>query len=254
MYYKGSQLNPSAFSYTNFPQNGRNFAAGDTWVVSPRLVNEIRFGYNYAYHLNSPISLDDRNWVGRHRDAQPGRRHRSDRLRPSRLHDDRLHRERRGGITQGATENIFSVSNATSWVQGRHNVRFGIQAQFRRVRPADRGAAARQLHVQRTVHRQSGRRLPARLLLDVHRRVRQLAVELPLADLSRRSSTTTGRFRQCLTLQMGLRWEYLGPWHEQNNQEGSFDPATGKIALHVVPTNLPAEAGPAGHQPGRLLP
>ena len=30
---------------------------------------------------------------------------------------------------------------------------------------------------------------------------------------------------------MGLRWEYLGPWHEQNNQEGSFDAATGKIAL-----------------------
>ena len=37
-----------------------------------------------------------------------------------------------GGITQGATENIFSVSNATSWVNGRHNVRFGIQAQFRK--------------------------------------------------------------------------------------------------------------------------
>ena len=35
---------------------------------------------------------------------------------------------------------------------------------------------------------------------------------------------------------MGLRWEYLGPWHEQNNQEGSFDPASGKIALqrHAV--------------------
>ena len=37
-----------------------------------------------------------------------------------------------GGITQGATENIFSVSNATSWVKGRHNTRFGIQAQFRK--------------------------------------------------------------------------------------------------------------------------
>ena len=73
MYYKGSQLNPSVFSYTNLPQNGRNFAAGDTWVVSPRLVNEIRFGYNYAYHLNSPISLDDRNWVDQEGDRDPGR-------------------------------------------------------------------------------------------------------------------------------------------------------------------------------------
>src|SRR5262245_56455981 len=58
MYYKGSQLNPSAFSYTNFPQNGRNFAAGDTWVVSPRLVNEIRFGYNYAYQDRKSTRLN----------------------------------------------------------------------------------------------------------------------------------------------------------------------------------------------------
>jgi hypothetical protein len=43
---------------------------------------------------------------------------------------------------------------------------------------------------------------------------------------------------------MGLRWEYLGPWHEQNNQEGSFDPTSGKIAYHVVPANLPAQLVP----------
>ena len=47
-----------------------------------------------------------------------------------------------------------------------------------------------------------------------------------------------------LTLQMGLRWEYLGPWNEQNNQEGSFDAATGKIAFNVVPSNLPAQLVP----------
>ena len=132
MYYKGSQLNPSAFSYTNFPQNGRNFAAGDTWVVSPRLVNEIRFGYNYAYHLNAPISLDGRNWVG-----DIGMRNLAggtdpiDYGRPG-FTMAGFSGNGEGGITQGATENIFSVSNATSWVKGGHNVRFGIQAQFRK--------------------------------------------------------------------------------------------------------------------------
>ena len=43
---------------------------------------------------------------------------------------------------------------------------------------------------------------------------------------------------------MGLRWEYLAPWHEQNDQEGSFDPVSGKIGFHVVPTNLPASLVP----------
>ena len=36
----------------------------------------------------------------------------------------------------------------------------------------------------------------------------------------------------------------LGPWHEKNDQEGSFDVATGKIAYHVVPANLPAKLVP----------
>src|SRR5262249_52674475 len=36
----------------------------------------------------------------------------------------------------------------------------------------------------------------------------------------------------------------LGPWHEQNDQEGSFDAATGKIAYHKVPSVLPAQLVP----------
>ncbi len=33
LYYNGSQLNPGAFTYTNFPQNGKNLAVGETWVI-----------------------------------------------------------------------------------------------------------------------------------------------------------------------------------------------------------------------------
>ena len=243
MYYKGSQLNPSVFSYTNLPQNGRNFAAGDTWVVSPRLVNEIRFGYNYAYHLNSPISLDGRNWV-----ADIGMRNLAggtdpiDYGRPG-FTMTGFTGNGEGGITQGATENIFSVSNATSWVQGRHNVRFGIQAQFRK-------------YDQLT-------EVPPRGGFTFNGQF----TGSPVGDfLLGYCSTCTGAFgssrsnyrsptfapfiddnwqiSSVLTLQMGLRWEYLGPWHEQNNQEGSFDPTSGKIAFHVVPSNLPAQLVP----------
>ena len=183
MYYKGSQLNPSVFSYTNLPQEGRNFAAGDTWVVSPRIVNEIRFGYNYAYHLNSPISLDNRNWV-----ADIGLKNLAGGIDPIDYGRPGFTMtgftgNGEGGITQGATENIFSVSNATSWVKNRHNIRFGIQAQFRKYRSADRGAASRRLHLQRSVHGESGCRLPARILFDLHRRVRELTLQLLVPDL-----------------------------------------------------------------------
>ena len=243
MYYKGSQLNPSVFSYTNLPQEGRNFAAGDTWVLSPSFVNEIRVGYNYAYHLNSPISLNDRNWVG-----DIGLRNLAggtdpiDYGRPGFTMTGTTGNGE-GGITQGATENILSVSNATSWVKGHHNVRFGIQAQFRK-------------YDQLT-------EVPPRGGFTFNGQF----TGNPVADfLLGYCSTCTGAFGSSrsnyssptfapfiddnwqvsprLTLQMGLRWEYLGPWHEKNDQEGSFDPVSGKIGFHVVPTNLPASLVP----------
>ena len=63
MYYKGSQLQPAAFTSTDLPQRGRNLAVGHTWVMSSSWVNELRFGYNYAYHLNAPVSPEGRNWT-----------------------------------------------------------------------------------------------------------------------------------------------------------------------------------------------
>jgi hypothetical protein len=243
MYYKGSQLNPSVFSYTNLPQNGRNFAAGDTWVVSPRLVNEIRFGYNYAYHLNSPISMNGRNWVGDiGLQNLAGGTDPLDYGRPS-FTMTGVTTNGEGTITQGATENIFSVSNATSWVNGRHNVRFGLQAQFRKydqlTEVPPRGGF--------TFNGQFTGNPVADFLLGY-------CSTCTGAFGSSRSSYSSPTFAPFiddnwqissqLTLQMGLRWEYLGPWHEKNNQEGSFDPTTGKIAYHVVPSNLPAKLVP----------
>ena len=243
LYYKGSQVNPSVFSFTNYPQNGRNLALGETWVVSQKVVNEIRFGYNYAYHLNSPLSLDGRNWVG-----DIGLRNLAggidpiDYGRPG-FTMSGFSGNGEGGITQGATENIFSVSNATSWVRGSHNLRFGLQAQYRRYEQLTE------------VPPRGGFTFNGQFTGN------------PVADfLLGYCSTCTGAFGSSrsfytsptiapfiddnwqvsskLTLQMGLRWEYLAPWHEQNNQEGSFDAVSGRIGYNVVPSNLPAQLLP----------
>jgi len=243
MYYKGSQLNPGAFTYTNFPQKGRNLAIGDTWVISQSVVNETRFGYNYAYHLNAPISLDNRNWV-----ADIGLRNLAggtdplDYGRPGFTFSG-FSGNGEGGITQGATENMFSVSNATSWVKGRHNIRFGLQAQYRifehltEVPP--RGGF--------TFNGQFTGNSVADFLLGLcstctgafgnSRSTYHSPTFAPFIDDNWQISRT-------LTLQMGLRWEYLAPWHEINDLEGSFDAGTGKIAFHKVPSNLPAQLVP----------
>lgn len=243
LYYKGTQVNPGTFSFTNFPQEGRNLALGETWVVSQHIVNEIRVGYNYAYHLNSPISLDGRNWVG-----DIGLRNLAGGIDPIDYGRPGFNLagfsgNGEGGITQGATENIVSVSNATSWVKGSHNIRFGLQAQYRRYEQLTE--------------------VPPRGTFTFNGQF----TGNPVADfLLGYCSTCTGAFGSSrsfyssptfapffddnwqatakLTLQIGLRWEYLGPWHERNDQEGSFDAASGKIAFHKVPSDLPAQLQP----------
>jgi hypothetical protein len=243
LYYKGTQVDPSAFSFTNYPQKGRNLAIGETWVVSQSIVNEVRVGYNYAYHLNAPISLDGKNWVG-----DIGLRNLAggtdpiDYGRPGFTFTG-FTANGEGGITQGATENIVSVSNATSWIKGRHNIRFGIQAQMRKYEQLTevppRGGF--------TFNGQFTGNPVADFLLGYcstctgafgsSRSVYKSPTIAPFFDDNWQMSPK-------LTLQMGLRWEYLGPWHEQNNQEGSFDAATGKIAFNVVPSNLPPQLVP----------
>ncbi|HKF67431.1 MAG TPA: hypothetical protein VKB36_12895, partial [Vicinamibacterales bacterium] len=238
MYYKGSQLNPSLFSYTNFPQTGRNLAVGETWVISTTLVNETRFGYNYAYHLNAPISLDSRNWVG-----DIGLRNLAGSIDPIdygrpgfTMTGFTVNGE--GGITQGATENLFSVSNATSWVKGSHNIRFGLQAQFRKfehlTEVPPRGGF--------TFNGQFTGNPVADFLLGY-------CSTCTGAFGSSRSTYTSPTFapffddnwqiNSKLTLQMGIRWEYLGPWAESDGVEGSFDAATGKIGYHTLPSVIP---------------
>jgi carboxypeptidase family protein/TonB-dependent receptor-like protein len=243
MYYKGSQLNPSAFSYTNFPQKGANLAVGETWVVSQRVVNEIRVGYNYAYHLNAPVSLDGRNWVG-----EIGLRNLAggtdplDYGRPG-FNLNGFSGNGEGGITQGATENIVSVSNATSWVTGHHNLRFGVQAQYRAfehlTEVPPRGTF--------TFNGQFTGNVVGDFLLGYcstctgafgsSRSTYHSPTVAPFID-------DNWQISHALTLQMGLRWEYLAPWHETNGIEGSFDAASGKIGFNKVPGNLPAQLVP----------
>jgi hypothetical protein len=243
MYYKGAQTNPSLFSYTDFPQTGRNLAVGDTWVVSPTIVNETRVGYNYAYHLNAPISLDGRNWVG---DIGlknlAGATDPIDYGRPGFTFTG-FTGNGEGGITQGATENYFSVSNATSWVHGHHNVRFGLQAQFRRfehlTEVPPRGGF--------TFNGQFTGNPVADFLIGY-------CSTCTGAFGSSRSTYTSPTFAPFfddnwqasdrLTVQMGIRWEYLSPWAETSGIEGSFDAASGKIGFHTLPTNLPAQLVP----------
>jgi hypothetical protein len=238
MQYDGRQNNPAAFTVTNLPQTGKNLAIGETWVISQDLVNELRFGYNYAYHLTSPISLDGRNWVG-----DIGLRNLAggtdplDYGRPA-FNLTGFSGNGEGGITQGATENIFSISNATTKIMGGHSLRFGVQAQWRKFKHLTevppRGTFA--------FNGQFSGNPVADFLLGYC----STCTGAFGSSRSTYSSPTIAPFiddvwnvSDRLTLQLGLRWEYLAPWKESDGLEGAFDPVSGKIGYHEVPANLP---------------
>jgi hypothetical protein len=138
IWYDSVQILPGAIADTGRPQKGKNLALGHTWVLSRNLVNEIRVGYNYAFHAGEFLYNGEdyraRNWVGD--------------LGLSHLYggEAQEYYGRPGatiqgfggivpgtGVQPGATDNIFSISNATSKVAGAHTLRFGFQAERRRV-------------------------------------------------------------------------------------------------------------------------
>ncbi|PYT15139.1 MAG: hypothetical protein DMG59_14840 [Acidobacteria bacterium] len=243
IWYDGSQISPSTFSAINFPQSGQNLAIGETWTVSPTVVNEVRLGYNRANHLDAPISLAAKNWVqnvGLQNLA--GSTDPIDYGRPNWTISG-FSGQGEGTITQGAIENIYSISDAVSKVWNKHTIRFGIQGQNRRffhiTEVPPRGSF--------TFNGQFSGNAIADYLLGY---CSSCQGAFGSSRSNYRSNTIAPFFddvwqvSQRLTLHVGIRYEYLAPWKEINDQEGAFDPVSGKIAYHKVPSQLPASLTP----------
>jgi hypothetical protein len=253
MYYKGSQLQPAAFTSTDLPQRGRNLAVGHTWVMSSSWVNEVRFGYNYAYHLNAPISPDGRNWT-----SDLGLRNLAAATFPLAYGRPNVAiagftGQGEGGNTQGATENIYSLSNATSKTFGGHTLRFGLQAQFRKFEHLTDNSTRGNF----TFNGNFTGNAVADFLLGY---CSTCAGAFGASGATYHSPTVAPfiddnwQVTDKMSLQLGLRWEYLAPWAEQNGVEAAFDAATGKIGYNALPTTMPAALVPLVHQQAHYFP
>jgi len=253
MYYNGSQLQPGTFNATDLPQSGRNLAVGHTWVLSSSWVNEFRFGYNYAYHLNAPISPEGRNWT-----AELGLQNLSAATFPLAYGRPNVamagfSAQGEGGNTQGATENIYSVSNATSRTFGGHTLRFGLQAQFRKFEHLTDNSTRGNFTFNGNF---TGNAVADYLLgycstcagaFGASGATYHSPTIAPFIDDNWQASDK-------LSLQLGLRWEYLAPWAEQNGVEAAFDAATGKIGYNALPATMPAALVPLVHQEAGYFP
>lgn len=245
IWYNSTQIQPSTFSATNFPQHGQNVSVGHTYLITPKLVNELRLGYNRAYSLDGPIDFGggNINWVQKAGLTNlAGGTDPVDLGRPN-FAISGYSTQGEGTITQGATENIYSLSDGISDVFGRHTLQVGAQLQDRRffqiTEVPPRGTF--------TFNGQFTGNSIADYLLG-YCSTCQGALGSSRSDYS---DFTQGYYvndvfqvNSRLTLTLGLRYEYLSPFREQANQEAAFVPQLGKIGYHVVPQNIPPALAP----------
>lgn len=254
LHYASDQILPGAITDQGRPQRGRNFAFGHTWVVSPSIVNETRVGYNHAYHKADNI-IDGEDYLTRNWVSEIGLSNLQGGITQDYFGRPGANITGFGGVVpgtgvfQGATENVYSISNATSKVTGAHSLRFGFQAQYRKFYQSTpvgpRGGFT--FNGRATGATNNPANATADFLLGY---CSGCTGQFGTADSNYRSPTFAPfiddiwQVNDRLTVQMGVRWEYLAPWHEVNDVEASFDAATGKIAFHKVPANLPSALQP----------
>jgi hypothetical protein len=244
VYYNAAQTVPSVQTATSYPQVGHNVSLGDTYLITNSLVNEVRIGYNRAYGFTNQVNpIPGKNWVG-----EAGLQNIGGGVNPSEYGRPTVTISGftalgEGGNSQGDTENIYSAGDTVSDVIGRHTLRVGFQAQYRQITQLEDTPARGSFTFNPTLNPDGTVKYTA--LQNYQMGICSTCQAGAGSSLGHYTDNTYGVFfndvwqiGHGLTLNYGLRWEYVSPFVEKDGLAGSFDPGTAQIAFHKVPALL----------------
>ena len=279
--YDSTQITPLVNGSSNSnPLLGRNAVLGNTYVIGSKIVNEVRVGWNEFYNITLGVLQSagpGGNWA-----TASGLSNLTAASAP--LQNGRaaftitgFTNVADGGGDQGGHENVISAGDSISDVLGKHTLKAGFQYQNRRLwQIADNNArgAATFDNCSATVCDSSNKINPATNTFFT--KFENYARGYCTSGCNGNSGTTLGHYRdntygafindvwqigRGLTINAGMRWEYNSPFVEQNGQEGSLDPTTGKVTFSKLPANIPQAYLNAGiidttrtYRPGILQP
>ena len=257
--FNSNQFLPSVQGGINNTLIGRNGVIGNTFLITPNIVNEFRIGYNQYYNFENGVGYQP----GTNFASQEGLKFVTGLTDPTQYG--------RSSITitgfnstifdnvtnQGGNENIISLGDSISFVKGRHTLKGGFQFQNRRViLLADNNAQGAftfgPCSATACDPANTSKINPATGVF--YTALENYQRGYCTSSCNGNFGTTRGHYRDNtygafisdvwqighgLTANLGLRWEYNSPFVEQNGLEGTLDPTTGKIKYSKVPSFIP---------------
>jgi hypothetical protein len=298
--YNASQITPTATGSSNSnPLLGRNAVLGDTYLITSKLVNEARVGWNEFYNIGlSVLQNSSVNWASAEGLSNLTALSSARQNGRASYGINGFSNVGDGAGDQGGHENIISIGDTLSDVLGKHTIKFGFQGQNRRLwQIADnnsRGTATFDNCTPATYaagYTPTGPNDPTNVTsvgncaigtktyvangtTYFYNKFQNYARGMCTSGCNGNSGTTLGHYRDNtygafisdtwnighgLTANLGLRYEYNQPFHEQNQLEGSLDPGTGLITFTKIPSVIPASYRPfidfsRTYQPGIITP
>jgi Carboxypeptidase regulatory-like domain/TonB dependent receptor/TonB-dependent Receptor Plug Domain len=264
IWYKGEQFTTGLAPQAN-PQEGQNFALQSSYTLTNTMVNEFKFGYNYANHSVIPDTSQItgnptqdaglRNLIGAVNSAEFGY---PVAIIPA--FGVNSSDSQNGFINQGAKEKIFTVGDNISKVFKSSTLKFGAEIQLRKFDQFT-DVLPRGLFVFVGIPSFAGTGSTTNAVAD-------FLLGRPISAQGQSGDTASNykskffgtyvqndwRVTDRLTVNLGIRYEYSEPWKEKNNLEGFFNPATSKITFHKLPANIPASLAGAVDSNTSLVP
>ena len=244
-WYDGNQLIAGPFQSQPRPQSGHNATLQHLHIFSPKVLNQLRLGYNRAVHFTKPLPFfGDRNIA-----ADLGVRNLGGTIKPSlygipAISISGFSNPGENTLNQGSIENVISLSDKITMTYGRHTVKLG--AEYQNVRYQQQGEVSPRGNftftgVFSSPQATSAGGVPlADYLLglplsaqggvgDATFNLRSYGMAFFLEDSLRVSDR--------LTLNVGVRWQYDQPVREADYKEAVFAEDLGLIAYSKEPTD-----------------